>query len=619
MTDIAPPLIRSEDEVTMASSNSTTSDEKGANEQSRDAAPQEPSTSTTPAVPRKTWATMTPATASSDKTEKSPKASLLSIMAEEEEKSKHSVETKRDEDLMKQAIQQSLQLSQEEEELQMVLRLSMASDETSKQAVTEADNLVVAAAAASSPAAAAAPKQDDGEGLSAEELASIELALQQADEEDAQKSLQLAMQLELEQDTMRKQAAARSKNQGNVRTLTRDEYLLEQQGLLVKKDHGDIYSDPALESASSGYRINSQYESEWTKVDGSSILGPNNELRTKHDPELHSQANAHRLQLDFDEDGKPAARVGNKAFNSFKQTMKKKTVKGVASHGQGRANTDTEKTKEGALDSRVRLLVGKAVNNELIEKFNGCVKEGKEALVYHADKGAESGGYDVAVKVFKRIQEFRNRGQYVDGDPRYDGRDFSHSGGRVQLEIWAEKEYRNLVRAYRAGIPVPKPLYQKENVLFMRFLGQDGWPSPQLREVKIKKGSKKWTALYEQCMSAIQTLYNDSKLIHGDLSEYNILVCPSHLLSKDKDEEDNTAEKDATKSTPVLQDSDALQIALIDFGQAVDIRHTDAEELLRRDLLRVKEFFDKMGITTIALEASVHYVRTKGAPLRPQS
>jgi RIO kinase 1 len=120
----------------------------------------------------------------------------------------------------------------------------------------------------------------------------------------------------------------------------------------------------------------------------------------------------------------------------------------------------------------------------------------------------------------------------------------------------------------------------------------------------MKKGSKKWTALYEQCMSAIQTLYNDSKLIHGDLSEYNILVCPSHLL---QDQMEN------------VQDPDALQIALIDFGQAVDSRHSDAEELLRRDLQRVMEFFDKMGISTIALEAAMHYVKTKGAPLRRET
>jgi serine/threonine-protein kinase RIO1 len=600
MTDIAPTRtpIPNEDEATMVTTSEEPQETPEPNESSESA--KKESNETTPAllVSRKTWTAISPASSSAC-TENEPKASLLSIMAEEAEMSKKSEEKKREEDLMNQAIQQSFFISKEDEELQKALQLSMAMEETESQDFPSVDS------AASTPAVAVAGLQEEGQGLSAEEIASIEQAIQQADDEEAQKSLQLAMQFQTEHDTMRKQVAARSKNQGNVRTVTREEYMLEQQGLLLKKDHGDMYADPE-NAAHAGYRINSQSESQWTRVDGSTILGPNNELRTKHDPELHSQANAHRLQLDFDEDGKPAARVGNKAFNSFKQTMKKKTVKGVAAHGQGRANADSEKTKEGALDGRVRLLVTKAINTELIEKFNGCVKEGKEARVYHADKGAESGGYDVAVKVFKRIQEFRNRGEYVAGDPRYDARDFSKSSGRVKLEIWAEKEYRNLIRAHRAGIPVPKPLHQKENVLFMRFLGQEGWPSPQLRELKMKKGSKKWTALYEQCMSAIQTLYNDAKLIHGDLSEYNILVCPSHLL-QDQDQMETA------------QDPDALQIALIDFGQAVDSRHLDAEELLRRDLQRVMEFFDKMGISTIGLEAAMHYVKTKGAPLRHET
>lgn len=560
---------------------------------------------------KKTWGS----TITNENDEKAPKTSFLSIMAEEEEISKAKQEQQREDDEINQAIQQSLQISREEEEIQLAIRLSMAAMESEGE---EENSIPLASSAA---ATATIPTQAQGEeecGLSAEEMASIQEAIRQAEEEEARKSLQLAMELDLENEYMRKQAAQRPKSQGNVRTITREEYLMEQQGLLLKKDHDDhhIGNGGDYHGASAGFRINSQQNSSsWTRVDGM-LVGPNNEVRTKHDPELHSQANAHRLQLDYDdEDGKPIARVGNKAFNSFKQTMKKKTVKGVASHGQGRANTDTEKTKEGALDSRVRLLIGKAINNDLMDKLNGCVKEGKEALVYHADKGRESGGYDVAVKVFKRIQEFRNRGQYVDGDPRYNAKEFSHSSGRDQLEIWTEKEYRNLTRAYRANVPVPKPLWYKENVLCMRFLGQDGWPSPQLKELKLKKSSRKWTALYEQTMGAIQRLFNDARLVHGDLSEYNLMICPQFLLLHDDDEEEEDSKSNTITATATT-DREELTVALIDFGQAVDVRHPDAEDLLRRDLLRVKEFFDKVGITTIPVEAAMHFVRTHDAPLR---
>ena len=210
------------------------------------------------------------------------------------------------------------------------------------------------------------------------------------------------------------------------------------------------------------------------------------------------------------------------------------------------------------MDGAVRLQIAAAINAGLIDKCNGVVKEGKEALVYHADagwmgkqgmvgsvgietgmvevsagesslsilpssplgitsgmgqrqgmtsKGEESvgsDGYDVAVKVFKRISEFKGRGAYVDGDPRYHKQKFKNNDQREQVVLWAEKEYRNLIRANRAGVAVPKPLSRKENILFMRFLGHDGWPSPQLKEIDIKKGSERWTTLYCQTLVAIR-------------------------------------------------------------------------------------------------------------------
>mmetsp|Transcript_22641 Transcript_22641/g.40841 ORF Transcript_22641/g.40841 Transcript_22641/m.40841 type:complete len:194 (+) Transcript_22641:1-582(+) len=192
------------------------------------------------------------------------------------------------------------------------------------------------------------------------------------------------------------------------------------------------------------------------------------------------------------------------------------------------------------MDGNVRMHIAAVINAGLIDRCNGVVKEGKEAMVYHADGGwkgrrsrqqaeddgggvAEdeissvvhysgegaldtvgSDGYDVAVKVFKRISEFKGRGTYVDGDPRYHKQKFKTNDQRDQVVLWTEKEYRNLIRAYRAGVPVPKPLYRKENILFLRFLGENGWPSPQIKEIDMKKGSKKWTTLYAQTLVAVR-------------------------------------------------------------------------------------------------------------------
>ena len=93
----------------------------------------------------------------------------------------------------------------------------------------------------------------------------------------------------------------------------------------------------------------------------------------------------------------------------------------------------------------------------------------------------------------------------------------------------------------------------------------------------------------------ISRLYAGARLVHGDLSEYNILVAPSFQV-------DNLIASTDDK------DHD-LQIVLIDFGQAVDIRHPESESLLFRDLDRVRSFFVKQGVTTLALDDALRFVK----------
>mmetsp|Transcript_25765 Transcript_25765/g.36908 ORF Transcript_25765/g.36908 Transcript_25765/m.36908 type:complete len:422 (+) Transcript_25765:2-1267(+) len=319
----------------------------------------------------------------------------------------------------------------------------------------------------------------------------------------------------------------------------------------------------------SGYRINEPNSSSWTRSRcGGAIVSSNGEIRTKHDVELKNLSNAHRLGL--------VTPVNDAAYNALLHKMKKNTTnKGVASNAHGRAeNMTLDRTRGGAMDGAARLLIQKAINNQWIHRVNGAVKEGKEAIVYHADP-------DVAVKVFKRIQEFRKRGDYVDGDPRYSRKRFHLYSKREQVELWAEKEFRNLTRAWLAGVPCPKPFVQKQNILFMKFYGVDGWPCPQLREVHIQRGSEKWTHLYCQTLLAIRKLYHCARLVHGDLSEYNLLLCP--------DESQPEEEKE-------------LQIILIDFGQAVHLNHPSAGEYLDRDLSRVSSFFAGRGTNVLSAE-----------------
>ena len=352
-------------------------------------------------------------------------------------------------------------------------------------------------------------KEQVSHDLSAEDSLAIADALRQAEEEekarreeDERRSLEVALMMQREEDEMANAdlSASRPQHQGNIRTVSREEFAVQradQSGFTgpAVVEHDDD-GDESDEFVSDGFRMNTIESQKWSRINRDVVVGPDKKQRTKHDAMLNGKSNAYRLGL---EQGLPS--IGNTTYNSFMKSTKTMT-KGVASSGVGRAGRDSGGTKSGALDENVRLIASKAINRGFIDKMNGVVNEGKEAVVYHADAGPESDNFAVAVKAFKRIQEFRSRGDYVDGDPRYRTK-FSDVGAREQLEIWAEKEFRNLVRANAAGIAVPFPLWTKDNVVFMRFLGNIR-PCPQIRELDLHHGSKRWSKLYEMVLDSIR-------------------------------------------------------------------------------------------------------------------
>ena len=94
--------------------------------------------------------------------------------------------------------------------------------------------------------------------------------------------------------------------------------------------------------------------------------------------------------------------------------------------------------------------------------------------------------------------------------------------------------------------------------------------------------------------SLVCRLYAGAKLVHGDLSEQNILVAPAFQC-------DNVINS-------VEDSSQDLQAVLIDFAQAVDKRHPDARSLLHRDLSRMRSFFQAQGVKTLSVEESMEFV-----------
>eukprot|EP01025_Chloroclados_australasicus_P028157 TRINITY_DN2796_c0_g2_i1.p1 TRINITY_DN2796_c0_g2~~TRINITY_DN2796_c0_g2_i1.p1 ORF type:complete len:585 (-),score=77.22 TRINITY_DN2796_c0_g2_i1:572-2326(-) len=228
-------------------------------------------------------------------------------------------------------------------------------------------------------------------------------------------------------------------------------------------------------------------------------------------------------------------------------------------------------TVENALDPRTRMVLFKMLNRNVFTRIHGCVSTGKEANVYHA---LDSRDFDLAIKVYKTsILVFRDRDRYVAGDYRFRN-GYCRSNPRKMVKMWAEKEMRNLMRLHQAGIPCPKPLVLKLHVLVMEFIGERGLAAPRLKDAVIPP--EKYRGLYVKMVSIIRTLFQTCKLVHADLSEYNILYYQETLY-------------------------------IIDVSQAVDLDHPKALEFLREDSQHINDFFAKNGVRTLTVREVFDY------------
>ncbi|KAL2497162.1 Serine/threonine-protein kinase Rio1 [Abeliophyllum distichum] len=229
-------------------------------------------------------------------------------------------------------------------------------------------------------------------------------------------------------------------------------------------------------------------------------------------------------------------------------------------------------TVEQAIDPRTRMVLFKMLNRGVFNDINGCISTGKEANVYHATK---TDGQELAIKVYKTsILVFKDRDRYVQGDYRFRYGYCKHNP-RKMVKTWAEKEMRNLMRLRAAGIRCPAPLLLRLHVLVMEFIGKAGWAAPRLKDAalsldKLREG-------YVEIIMAMRTLYQKCKLVHGDLSEYNILYFEGHLY-------------------------------VIDVSQAVDLDHPHALDFLREDCIHVSDFFKKHGVAVMTIRELFDFI-----------
>ena len=207
------------------------------------------------------------------------------------------------------------------------------------------------------------------------------------------------------------------------------------------------------------------------------------------------------------------------------------------------------------LDKPTVMTLYKMITDHIIAYVNGSVSAGKESVLFW---GVDDNDVSVALKIYLvSTSNFKKREPYILGDPRFLN---LKKGTKNLVYLWAKKEFRNLSQCYAADIPVPRPLYVTNNVLAMDFVGQNGTPAKSLLTSKTDESD------YEEAISIIKKMYKKAKLVHGDFSEYNIFKTSNGLI-------------------------------VFDLGSAVDLRHPNAQEFLKRDINNISRFFNKRGIS----------------------
>ena len=203
------------------------------------------------------------------------------------------------------------------------------------------------------------------------------------------------------------------------------------------------------------------------------------------------------------------------------------------------------------------------VEEGLVDEVIGQLMSGKEATVYVV----RCGEHVRCAKVYKEANQrsFRNNASYQEGRKVKNSRQAramekgSRYGRKMQEEVWQSAEVDALYRLAAAGVRVPQPHICFEGVLLMDLvLDADGHPAPRLNDVEMSEE----LALEYHAMLVNQVVRMlCAGLIHGDLSEYNILVA---------------------ESGPVI----------IDLPQAIDAAgNSNAAEMLKRDVANLRSYF----------------------------
>ncbi len=220
---------------------------------------------------------------------------------------------------------------------------------------------------------------------------------------------------------------------------------------------------------------------------------------------------------------------------------------------------DIVKTVDEVIDSFTNYHLDKLINKKIIKEIKGSFSSGKESKLYW---GKGYNNEEIAIKIFlTSAAEFRKSiKEYIIGDPRFQS---IPNKFRSLIYLWAKKEYTNLNKLKKNGVNVPEPKGLSGNVLVMEFIGENGYRAPLINEIYKELSEEEIQNIYNDIKENIIKMVCNAKIVHADLSEYNIMYW---------------------KSKPYI----------IDVSQSIDINHPNALSYLKRDLKNVYSFFSKL-------------------------
>jgi RIO kinase 2 len=210
------------------------------------------------------------------------------------------------------------------------------------------------------------------------------------------------------------------------------------------------------------------------------------------------------------------------------------------------------------------LAINALVKADIISSFGQTIGVGKEADVYNA---LTPDGKTIAVK-FHRLgrisfrQTRRKRGYIRE-----------HSTWLFQSHLAAEREYQALQLVYKNGVSVPEPISHNRHIIAMGII--EGGELSKWRKITNPK------RVLKEILRNVRKAYLKAHVIHGDLSDYNIILKPD------------------------------MHVLIIDWPQYVTTDHPNAAELLQRDLQNVLTFFNRRFDVKVDTQIACDYVMGK--------